>query len=76
MQLLTRKPLHGRGRKVDFGESAMSALEAYDDPKNVRELDSGVRTAITNMGSVSHLIPRLHRQLRDPLWREQTANAA
>jgi DNA-binding NtrC family response regulator len=49
---------HSRGRKVDFSESAMSALESYDYPKNVRELESAIQTAITNMGNRAVILPQ------------------
>jgi DNA-binding NtrC family response regulator len=42
---------HSRGRKVDFSQTAMDALERYDYPLNVRGLESAVQTAITNMGN-------------------------
>jgi DNA-binding NtrC family response regulator len=49
---------HSRGKRVEFSESAMAAVESYDYPKNVRELESAVQTAITNMGNRAVVLPQ------------------
>lgn len=47
-----------RGRKLEISDSAISALEEYDYPKNVRELESAIQTAITNMGNRTTILPQ------------------
>jgi DNA-binding NtrC family response regulator len=49
---------HSRGRTVELSDSALTALEEYDYPKNVRGLESAIQAAITNTGNRATILPQ------------------
>jgi DNA-binding NtrC family response regulator len=49
---------HCRGRKIELSESALSVLDDYHYPKNVRELESAIIGAIANTGSRATILPQ------------------
>ena len=55
---------HGRGRRVDVSRPARQLLEAFDFPRNVRQLENAVVEALARLGDGSLILPKhLPREL-------------
>jgi len=49
---------HSRGRRIDISESALSLLESYEFPRNVRQLENAIVHAVAQSGQRSTILPR------------------